>query len=614
MVDRIVPATTDADVAEVARQLGLADAVPVVFEPFRQWVIEDRFAAARPAWEDDGAELVADVAPFETMKLRLLNGSHSTLAYLGFLAGHVTIWQASSDPPLATLIERQMTEEIVPTLVAPPGTDLAAYCAQLMVRFRNPALPHRTQQIAMDGSQKLPQRLLGTVRDRIAAGAPVPPSRARRRRLDPLRERRRRSGATDRRLRSDGGDVCEHRHGRGQRSRADRRRLPRPRSRVRRRPRRARGVPRGRHAQRRLRCSGTASGDARHITSPVDPMARDTARPPSRPPVSRGAGDARARATPVCDGQGLADRQSSRAHRSAVVRRRRPVRERVGAVHHARSLRVPDALQPGRAARGPRHPAPRWRADRAGRTPDLAHVCCELSSLPRHADAHLARPRLCDGLRHRRATDARVRRPRVRSHQRLPAAAGVSTTRTLRAVQPGGAGDDGVAPRSARASREDSRVGVEGPRDHRLSPGSCRGSGVRRLPRQRRAARRDRPARTRRPGAAISPRIATAAPSSRSMGATSTDHGHPTARTCDLARVRMPAPARPCARGPRHAGRSGSLPRADADRDGADEPRRRPRDADPSGQLPQSQSCRSTAISGGTRAPTSRPRPITSAH
>ena len=171
MVDRIVPATTDADVADVAGRLGVSDGVPVVFEPFRQWVIEDRFAAPRPAWEDDGAELVADVAPFETMKLRLLNGSHSTLAYLGFLAGHATIWQASSDPDLAALAERQMKEEIVPTLAAPPGTDLLAYCAKLMTRFRNPALPHRTQQIAMDGSQKLPQRLLGTIRDRIAAGA-----------------------------------------------------------------------------------------------------------------------------------------------------------------------------------------------------------------------------------------------------------------------------------------------------------------------------------------------------------------------------------------------------------------------------------------------------------
>ena len=173
MVDRIVPATTPADIAEAGRLTGLADAVPVVFEPFRQWVIEDRFAGPRPAWEDDGAQIVTDVAPFETMKLRLLNGSHSTLAYLGFLAGHEFIWQASADPALAALIERQMADEIAPTLVAPPGVDLASYRARLMMRFRNPALPHRTQQIAMDGSQKLPQRLLGTVRDRIARGAPI---------------------------------------------------------------------------------------------------------------------------------------------------------------------------------------------------------------------------------------------------------------------------------------------------------------------------------------------------------------------------------------------------------------------------------------------------------
>ena len=171
MVDRIVPATTDADLAEVARLIGVNDAAPVVFEPFRQWVIEDRFASARPRWEDDGAQLVNDVEPFETMKLRLLNGSHSTLAYLGFLAGHDYIWQASADPDLARLVERQMAEEIAPTLVAPPATDLGAYSRALMTRFRNPALPHRTQQIAMDGSQKLPQRLLNTVRDRIAARA-----------------------------------------------------------------------------------------------------------------------------------------------------------------------------------------------------------------------------------------------------------------------------------------------------------------------------------------------------------------------------------------------------------------------------------------------------------
>jgi fructuronate reductase len=171
MVDRIVPATTDADLAEADVLLGVHDAAPVAAERFGQWVIEDRFAGARPAWEEAGVQMVADVAPFETMKLRLLNGSHSTLAYLGFLLRHDFVWQAAGDPLLATLVERQMAEEISPTLVRPPGTDLPAYCGQLMQRFRNRALPHRTQQIAMDGSQKLPQRLLGTVRDRISAGA-----------------------------------------------------------------------------------------------------------------------------------------------------------------------------------------------------------------------------------------------------------------------------------------------------------------------------------------------------------------------------------------------------------------------------------------------------------
>jgi fructuronate reductase len=170
MVDRIVPATTAADIAEALRMLGVHDAAPVVAEAFGQWVIEARFAGARPAWEEAGAQFVTDVAPFETTKLRLLNGSHSTLAYLGFLMGHDFVWQAAADPLLALLVERQMAEEIAPTLVRPAGTDLQAYGAQLMQRFRNSALPHRTQQIAMDGSQKLPQRLLGTVRDRIAAG------------------------------------------------------------------------------------------------------------------------------------------------------------------------------------------------------------------------------------------------------------------------------------------------------------------------------------------------------------------------------------------------------------------------------------------------------------
>ena len=106
------------------------------------------------------------------MKLRLLNASHSMLAYLGFLAGYETIWQVAAHPDFATVM-RGLMEEATPTLALPADVDLPAYKAALVERFGNPALPHRTQQIAMDGSQKLPQRLLGTVRDNLAAGRPI---------------------------------------------------------------------------------------------------------------------------------------------------------------------------------------------------------------------------------------------------------------------------------------------------------------------------------------------------------------------------------------------------------------------------------------------------------
>ena len=174
MVDRIVPATCDADRAAVAVRLGVSDAWPVMTEPFTQWVIEDRFGDGRPRFEDAGAELVADVAPYELMKLRLLNGSHSTLAYLGYLAGHETVSDVMADPSFVRLVQGLMDEEVTPTLRVPPGADLAGYKRSLLERFANPALKHRTWQIAMDGSQKLPQRLLGAVRDRLAAGQPVP--------------------------------------------------------------------------------------------------------------------------------------------------------------------------------------------------------------------------------------------------------------------------------------------------------------------------------------------------------------------------------------------------------------------------------------------------------
>ncbi|RDI60785.1 mannitol dehydrogenase family protein [Microvirga subterranea] len=172
MVDRIVPATSDADRERVAQALGMSDAWPVVTEPFTQWVIEDDFPQGRPAWEMAGAEFVADVEPYEHMKLRLLNGSHSTLAYLGYLADYETVSDAMADPFFERLVRGLMDEEVTPTLHMPPGADLVSYKTALIERFKNPALRHRTWQIAMDGSQKLPQRLLGTVRDRLNAGAP----------------------------------------------------------------------------------------------------------------------------------------------------------------------------------------------------------------------------------------------------------------------------------------------------------------------------------------------------------------------------------------------------------------------------------------------------------
>jgi len=172
MVDRIVPATTEADIAEVAALLGQDDAAPVIGEPFRQWAVEDVFAAGRPRWDQVGAQMVSEVAPFEFMKLRLLNGAHSSLAYLGYLAGHETVAAASGDPVFARFLHG-LWSEIIPAVPAPQGVDLGAYAGDLLTRFQNPAIRHRTWQIAMDGSQKLPQRLLGTIRERLKADAPI---------------------------------------------------------------------------------------------------------------------------------------------------------------------------------------------------------------------------------------------------------------------------------------------------------------------------------------------------------------------------------------------------------------------------------------------------------
>ena len=174
MIDRIVPATTDADRAAVEAMLGARDEGAVVTEGFSQWVIEDGFAGPRPRWEAVGAELVADVAPYETAKLRMLNGAHSALAYIGLGAGHEFVHQAIADLAIRPVIERLMREEAAPTIDAAPGQDLSAYADALIERFANPALHHRLIQIAMDGSQKIPQRWLETLAWHQTRGARCP--------------------------------------------------------------------------------------------------------------------------------------------------------------------------------------------------------------------------------------------------------------------------------------------------------------------------------------------------------------------------------------------------------------------------------------------------------
>lgn len=175
MIDRIVPATKPEDIARVDAAVGYHDAAPVMHEPFRQWVIEDDFVGGeRPDFAAVGVQMVEDVTPYEHMKLRMLNGAHSSLAYLGYLAGHETIADTTGDAVFAGFVQQLWKNEIIPALTPPDGVDLGAYAGQLLERFRNPAIRHRTWQIAMDGSQKLPQRILGTVQENLDSGRASP--------------------------------------------------------------------------------------------------------------------------------------------------------------------------------------------------------------------------------------------------------------------------------------------------------------------------------------------------------------------------------------------------------------------------------------------------------
>jgi len=170
MVDRITPVSQPSDIAAFAERYGVQDAWPVFCETFTQWVIEDDFADGRPAWEDAGAQLVADVAPYEFMKLRLLNASHLAIAGLGRLMGHTFIDQTMSDPRMARYMAALMDRETGPTLMSVPGVDLPAYKAKLVQRFANPTIKDTVDRVNTDAALNY---LLDPIRDRLASGDSV---------------------------------------------------------------------------------------------------------------------------------------------------------------------------------------------------------------------------------------------------------------------------------------------------------------------------------------------------------------------------------------------------------------------------------------------------------
>jgi fructuronate reductase len=173
MVDSITPATTPALKESVAHALGVRDGWPVQREAFTQWVMEDGFRHTAPDWQQVGITLTDDVAGYERAKLRLLNGAHSTLAYMGLLAGYATVAEAMQDDELRAFVRDLMTQDILPSVRAPRGLDPLRYSDAILARFMNPGMRHELAQIACDGSQKLPIRLFGTIDEALDAGRPV---------------------------------------------------------------------------------------------------------------------------------------------------------------------------------------------------------------------------------------------------------------------------------------------------------------------------------------------------------------------------------------------------------------------------------------------------------
>jgi mannitol 2-dehydrogenase len=173
MVDRIVPATTDAHRALLRERFGIEDAWPVVTEPFRQWVVEDRFSGGRPPWERVGVQMTSDVEPYEKMRMRLLNGSHQALCYVGMLLGHGMVHEAMNDPHVRRLVQTLMDFEVTPLLRTPPGIDLDEYKATLLDRLTNPAVGDALIRIGSEGSARMPKFVLPTLREQLERDGPI---------------------------------------------------------------------------------------------------------------------------------------------------------------------------------------------------------------------------------------------------------------------------------------------------------------------------------------------------------------------------------------------------------------------------------------------------------
>jgi mannitol 2-dehydrogenase len=173
MVDRITPVTTDEDRAQVRERFGVEDAWPVVCEPFTQWALEDNFSAGRPPFEEVGVQVVADVEPYELMKLRLLNASHQALCYFGYLAGYRLVHEVAQDPLFANFLLDYMNREATPTLAPVPGIDLDAYKLQLIERFSNAGVRDTVARLCARSSERIPTWLVPVIRENLAAGRDV---------------------------------------------------------------------------------------------------------------------------------------------------------------------------------------------------------------------------------------------------------------------------------------------------------------------------------------------------------------------------------------------------------------------------------------------------------